>query len=115
MNNAVHYEYVDTIVNRWLIESGALPVPAGDTVCIVVRSACVYHSALGFPLEIEAGLRADRIGRTSITYAIGLFAPGAASAAAEAEFTHVCVDRATMRPVPLPGRLRDALEALRTR
>jgi hypothetical protein len=33
--------------------------------------------------------------------------------AATATFTHVFVDRATRKPTPIDGRLRDALERLR--
>jgi acyl-CoA thioester hydrolase len=113
VNNAVYYEYVDTMVNGWLIRSGALEVPRGAVVGLVVETACTFHASLEFPDPIEAGLRVDRIGRSSVTYGVGLFAPDAALAAAEARFTHVCVDASTRRPVPLPDRLRAALEALR--
>ena len=58
------------------------------------------------------GLRLDRLGRSSITYGIGLFAPGAERAAATARFVHVCVDRASGRPVAVPEGLRRALAAL---
>jgi acyl-CoA thioester hydrolase len=112
VNNAVYYEYVDSIVNGWLIETGGLPVPGGEVVCLVVESACTYHTALAFPGRIEAGLRADRVGRSAITYGIGLFAEGAATAAAEARFTHVCVDRASHRPVAIPETLRAALATI---
>jgi acyl-CoA thioester hydrolase len=112
LNNAVYYEYVDTIVNGWLAEHGGLPVPSGEVVCIVVESGCTYHASLGFPGTIDAGLRAERVGRSSITYGIGLFAAGASAAAAEARFTHVCVDRTSMRPVPIPDALRRALSGL---
>jgi acyl-CoA thioester hydrolase len=112
LNNAVYYEYVDSIVNGWLIDHGGLPVPGGEVVCIVVESGCTYHASLAFPDDIDAGLRADRIGGTSITYGIGLFASGAPAAAAEVHFTHVCVDRATLRPVPIPESLRRAVAAL---
>lgn len=112
MNNAVYYEYVDSLVNAWLVESGALAVPDGPVICVVASSGCTYRASLGFPEPVEAGLRADRIGQTSITYGIGLFAPTADLAAAEAHFTHVAVNRETGRPVPLPDSLRRAVAAL---
>ena len=112
MNNAVYYEYVDTLVNGWLIRSGALTVPDGPVICLVAETACVYFASLGFPEPVEAGLRLDRAGTSSIAYAIGLFRPGAPAAAAAARFVHVCVDRATGRPTPIPEHLRAALAAL---
>jgi acyl-CoA thioester hydrolase len=113
LNNAVYYEYVDTIVNRWLIRSGALDVLDGAVVGLVVETGCTFHASLGFPEPVEAGLRVDRIGRSSVTYGIGLFAAGESLAAAEARFTHVCVDRDSRRPVSVPAQLRAALETLR--
>ena len=59
MNNAVYYEYVDALVNGWLIGSGGVDIPAGPVVCIVAETACVLHASLGFPAPLEAGLRLD--------------------------------------------------------
>ena len=112
MNNAVYYEYVDTLVNGWLIASGALAVPEGPVICLVVETGCVFHGPLGFPEPVEAGLRLERLGTSSITYGIGLFAAGTDAEAATARFVHVCVDRETRRPVPVPETLRGALAEL---
>ena len=112
MNNAVYYEYVDTLVNGWLIASGGLAVPDGPVVCIVAETGCVFHASLGFPEPVEAGLRLERLGRSSITYGVGLFGAGEEQEAATARFVHVCVDRASRRPVEVPEALRRALEAL---
>ncbi|WP_316015278.1 thioesterase family protein [Roseobacter sp. HKCCA0434] len=112
MNNAVFYEYVDTAVNGWIIGTGALPVPDGDVIGLVVASSCSFHASLGFPDPVDAGLRADRIGRSSVTFGVGLFRGPAPQAAAEASFTHVYVDAATRRPVDLPPAFREALEGL---
>jgi acyl-CoA thioester hydrolase len=112
MNNAVYYEYVDSVVNGWLVERGGLAVPRGDVVCLVVESGCVFHGPLGFPGAVDAGLRALKLGRSAITYGIGLFAAGAEAAAADARFVHVCVDPGSHRPVPIPAALREALAGL---
>ncbi len=112
MNNAVYYEYVDTLVNGWLIRNGALGVPDGPVICLVAETGCTFHGALGFPEPVEGGLRVDRVGTSSITYGVGLFAPGAPTAAAFARFVHVCVARETRRPVPVPDGLRAALRAI---
>jgi acyl-CoA thioester hydrolase len=112
LNNAVFYEYVDTLVNGWLISSGALPVPRGPIVCLVAETGCTFFASVAFPAAMEAGLRLDRLGTTSITYGIGLFSQDDATAAAVARFVHVCVDRDTHRPTPVPDRLREALATL---
>jgi len=112
LNNAVFYEYVDTLVNGWLIRSGALEIPGGPVICVVADTGCSFFASLGFPEPLEAGLRLDRLGATSITYGVGLFRAGAVEAAARARFTHVCVDRATRRPVRVPLALRAAVAGL---
>ncbi|MEL7215241.1 MAG: thioesterase family protein [Pseudomonadota bacterium] len=112
MNNAVFYEYIDTAVNAWIIESGTLPVPHGPVVGLVVASSCTFHAALGFPTPVTCGLRVDRLGRTSVTYGVGLFSGDAQDAAAEASFTHVYVKAEDHTPTPLPEPFRAALKTL---
>lgn len=112
MNNVVFYEYVDTAVNAWLIENAGLDIPGGEVVGLVVETSCTYHASLGFPEPLDIGLRVSRIGNTSVTFEIGLFALAEQQAAAEARFTHVYVDAKTRRPVPLPQKFRTALQTL---
>ena len=48
-----------------------------------------------------------------MTYRIGIFRAGGEQAAAQGRFTHVYVERATQKPVPIPDGLRaPLLEAL---
>lgn len=113
VNNVVHYSWFDTAVNGWLVEQGLLDIHAGAIIGLVVETGCRYAASLAFPQAVEAGLAVGRLGGSSVTYEIGLFAAGAAEAAAEGFFTHVHVDRASRRPVPLPPDWRAALESLR--
>jgi acyl-CoA thioester hydrolase len=112
VNNVVYYSWFDTVVNRYLIESGALDIHAGAVIGLVVETHCNYFDSLTFPQTVEAGLRVARLGRSSVRYEIGLFARGEPAAAACGHFVHVYVDRATRRPVDLPAPLRAALQPL---
>jgi acyl-CoA thioester hydrolase len=47
-----------------------------------------------------------------VRYEIQLRSQGSDEAAAEGWFVHVFVDRASRRPVEIPGQLRGALESL---
>jgi acyl-CoA thioester hydrolase len=76
VNNVVYYSYFDTIVNEYAVSCGALDIHDGETTGIVVESGCRYHSPLAFPQAIDAGLRVEHLGRSSVRYAIGLFAVG---------------------------------------
>ena len=112
LNNVVHYSLFDTVVNRYLIEAGALDLQSGEVIGLVVRTECHYFESLAFPQTIHAGLAVMHQGRSSVRYALGLFADDAPLSAAVGEFVHVYVDRRTRKPVPLPERLRLALEPL---
>jgi acyl-CoA thioester hydrolase len=112
VNNVVYYAYFDTVVNKYLIDHGALDPAAGPVIGLVVETQCRYHASLTFPETVEAGLRVARLGTSSVRYEIALFSSGRETPAAEGHFVHVYVDRATRRPVPLPPALRAALEPL---
>ena len=112
VNNVIYYSYFDTAVNRWLIDAGALDIQGGNTIGLVVETQCHYFAPLAFPQPIEAGLRVAHVGRSSLRFEIGLFAEGAAQAAAAGHFVHVYVDRTTRRPVALPAALLRAIEPL---
>ncbi len=112
LNNVVHYSLFDTAVNRMLIEAGALDIHAGAVIGLVVHTQCHYFESLAFPQTVHAGIRVEQLGRSSVRYGIGLFGGDATATAAIGQFTHVYVDRATRRPVPLPDALRGMLEPL---
>ena len=102
VNNVVYYSWFDTAVNAWLIEQGLLDVAAGDPIGLVVETGCRYARSLAYPEPVEVGLAIERVGSSSVTYVLGVFAKNENEAAAEGRFVHVYVDRATRRPVALP-------------
>lgn len=112
VNNVAYYGYFDTIVNEYLISSGALDIHGGAVIGLVVETGCKYFSPLEFPQKLEGALRVARIGNSSVRYEIAIFKEGAEKPAAEGYFTHVYVDRKTRRPVSLPDALRQALERI---
>jgi len=112
VNNVQYYSFFDTVVNRYLIEAGALDIHQGEVIGLVVETHCNYFAPLAFPQDVEAGLRVAHLGSSSVRYEIGLFAPGLEQAAAMGHFVHVYVDRQTRRPVKLPPALLAALSPL---
>lgn len=112
MNNIVHYSLFDTAVNGWLIDRGLLDPHQSETFGLVVETGCRYHSEIGFPDKITAGLRVARLGSSSIRYELALFQNDHHIAAAEGFFVHVYVDRATHRPAPIDNQRRAAFQSL---
>ncbi len=112
VNNVVYYSYFDTAVNTYMIESGVLDISDSPVVGLVAETGCSYFESVAFPEILEAGLAVTRLGRSSVRYAIGIFRQGAEFAAAQGHFVHVYVDRASGRPVEMPGPVRAALRRL---
>jgi acyl-CoA thioester hydrolase len=112
LNNVVYYSFFDTAVNRLLIEAGALDVKASPVVGLVVETRCVYFASLAYPDPIEVGVAMEKIGASSATYRLGVFREDAPQASAQGWFTHVYVDRATQRPVPIPTAARAVMNSL---
>jgi len=111
VNNVEYYSYFDTVINRFLIESGGLDIHGGATIGVCAESHCRFLAAVAFPDPIDARLRVGKLGNASVRYEIGLFG-GDGAALAEGWFVHVFVDRETRRPAGIPDPIRAALESL---
>ena len=111
-NNTVYYAWIDTAVNRVLIDRGTL-VPGRTAIFgVVVENGCRFHSEIAYPDHVSIGVRIARLGTSSIRYELGIFRNDETMVAAEAHFVHVYVARETMRPVPIPANVRLALADL---
>lgn len=114
LNNATYYELFDTAVNAHLYEATGLDIRKLPQIGIVAETGCRYFREIGFPDPVETGLVADRVGRSSVVYRIGLFQGDSEHAAAEGRFVHVYVDNTRGsgdRPVvPLPDVIRAAAQ-----
>jgi len=112
VNNVVYYSWIDTAVNRFLIEHGALDIATSKVVGIVAETGCRYLSEITYPDPVTVGIAVVALGRSSVRYAAGVFRAEAEVAAAEGHFVHVYCDRASMRPVPIPGHIRSEMEKI---
>jgi acyl-CoA thioester hydrolase len=112
VNNVEYYSYFDTVINAWLIREGGLDIHEGPVIGVCAESHCRFHDGFEFPETIEAHLRVGKLGRSSVTYELGLFREGAEVPAATGWFVHVFIDRATRRSVEIPPALRAALRRL---
>ncbi|WP_066368484.1 acyl-CoA thioesterase [Herbidospora mongoliensis] len=110
LNNVVHYELMDSVINRWLITEAGFSSLESASIGLCVESRCSYKAEAAYPSTIRVGLRIGRLGTSSVRYELGLFEGG--RLLAEGEFTHVFVDRVTRRPSPLSGPMRAAMERL---
>jgi acyl-CoA thioester hydrolase len=120
MNNAVHYQLFDSVINGWIAEEAPAAVASRETLGVVAESGCSYFTELSYPDDVVVGLRVDHLGRSSVVYDLGLFPlprqqdaqPGAI--AARGRWVHVYVDPRTRQSVPIPRDIRRVLEQAAT-
>jgi YbgC/YbaW family acyl-CoA thioester hydrolase len=112
VNNVKYYSYFDTAVNAWLLERDLVRPGQSPVFGIVVETQCTFLRELKFPQMLDVGIAITKLGTSSVTYAIGIFAQGEADAAARGRFVHVYVDETNRRPAPIPDDIRQAFQPL---
>ncbi|MCC7166563.1 MAG: acyl-CoA thioesterase [Rhodospirillales bacterium] len=73
------------------------------------ETLCRFRKPLSFPGTIDAALRVEHVGRTSVRYGLALFAEGDDEAAAHGHWVHVFVGRDNEKPRELPTPMRQAM------
>ena len=112
VNNVEYYSYFDTVINTFLITEGGLDIHRGTAIGLCAESHCRFLREIAFPGSVDAGLRVEKLGNSSVRYGIGLFRGGEDALAAEGWFVHVFVDRDSRRSTPIPDPIRAALAPL---
>jgi acyl-CoA thioester hydrolase len=116
LNNAVYYQLFDTAINGWINTNVAVDPVTMAAQGIVAESGCRYFSELHFPERLVVGLAVTRLGRSSVTYRLGIFRVAEERATREEQkiaalghWVHVYIDRTGRRPVPIPEAIRELL------
>jgi acyl-CoA thioester hydrolase len=119
LNNAVYYQLFDTAINGFIETNTGIDPLAMAALGIVAESGCRYFAELRFPDPLAVGLAVTRLGRSSVTYRLGVFAttqPESAEnypIAAVGHWVHVYVDRTSRKPVAIPEPIRSLLATAR--
>lgn len=114
LNNSVYYYLFDSVVNTDLIKHCALHPPTSSQIGLVVHSNCDYFAPVEFPAVVDLALRVNKLGKSSVTYEIGVFERGQQDVKAVGESIHVFVDRESRRPGAegMADELKKGLERL---
>lgn len=114
MNNARYFEIIDTVVNNHLAEATGVDIRDLDAIGVVAEVGCRYFAEVGYPDPVDVGVVAERVGRSSVVYRVGLFQGEGDAAAAEGRFVHVYVDNTdpARAVVELPEPIRVAVTPL---
>lgn len=112
VNNAIYYSWFDTALTTMAIERGVLRAAGQASIGLCIASGCEFLAPIGFPETVEVGVRIGRIGNSSLRYELAIFRAGAEEPAAVGHFTHVFVDAATRKAVPLTDTQKAAIADL---
>ena len=107
VNNVLYYRFFEAVVVRFQMEEASVDWLKDKVSPQAVETLCRFHRPLSFPETVEAGLRVQRIGNSSVTFEIALFGEKDEMPAATGHFVHVFVDAKTLmsRPIPAPKRV----------
>ena len=112
VNNVVFYSFFDTAVNRFLADEACMDFRHSPVIAHVVSSQCQFISNISYPEDVEVGVRVAKIGRSSVTYGVSIYAGTNQRRVAHGQFVQVFVDRTTNRVVQIPPRIKSALERI---
>ena len=113
LNNAVYYQLFDTAINGWLAGETGDDQVTTPVIGVVAESRCVFFGEVGYPQPVTVGVRVARIGRTSVSYELGVFGDPGEAIAAYGQWTHVYVDRITRVPTEPSDSYRAAFARIR--
>lgn len=104
--NAHYLTYFDTSITEYLRDIGFDYLGAVEntgTDFHVVRSLVEYKEPILFDQEIEVCVRADRVGRSSLTFRLEIHPAAEDRTLASGEIVWVNTDRTTHKPTPVPA------------
>lgn len=116
--NGNYLAYFDTAITEYL---RALPYAytlggdaASGTDFHIVKATVEYKKPIGFDAEIEVAIRAAKLGRTSLTFALAIFPRGGDALLSTGEIVWVNTDMKTHTAAPLPEALVAAIRRRET-
>jgi len=128
VNNVVYYSFFDTVINKYMIDYCHFDLENSEAIAVAVESKCSFKESISFPEQIDCGLRAGKIGRTSVRWEVGIFKSPQTprkentslptenlKAIAVGHFVHVFVDRKSRKPIPIPRDLLVGIERIAVR
>jgi acyl-CoA thioester hydrolase len=116
VNNVVFFRWFESARIAYFRRIGLMKhLDGGQVGPILAAAACDYRRSIVFPDTVRVGIRATRIGRTSIGLEHRIVSEGLKAVAADGTSTTVVYDYAANRPHPVPDSVRTAIVELEGR
>jgi acyl-CoA thioester hydrolase len=116
VNNVVYFRWFESARIAYFLRIGLMSGPDAQQLGpILAATSCDYQRAVVFPDTVRVGIRATRIGRSSLGLEHRIVSVEQKAVVAEGTSTTVFYDYATNRPHPIPDEVRKAIEQLEGR
>ncbi len=116
VNNVVFFRWFESARIAYFRRIGLMKhLDGGRVGPILAAATCDYRRSIVFPDTVRVGIRATRIGRTSIGLEHRILSEGLKAVAADGTSTTVVYDYAAGRPHPVPDSVRTAIAELEGR
>ncbi len=113
VNNVVYFRWFESARIAYFERISVLKHHSGeDFGPILASSSCDYRRPVVFPDTVRVGIRATRIGRTSLALEHRIVSEQQKALAAEGTATTVFYDYSAGRPHPVPDDVRKAVSEL---
>lgn len=112
VNNTIYHEYMDTVVNNFLIEHKITNSSESSPIGFVVSNSCTYFRPVKYPDTLNIGLRIIKIGKSSVTYDVGIFKNNESEASARGTYVHVYVDKKMKKPICISDKMKNKLNKI---
>ena len=116
VNNVVYHRWTESARIAYFRRIGLMSEKdASGCGPILASTTCDYRRPVVFPDTVRVGIRATKIGRTSISLAHRIVSEAMNAVAAEGHSTAVFYDYGAGRPHPVPDEVRRAIEEVEGR
>jgi acyl-CoA thioester hydrolase len=115
--NSRYLEYFDIGITEYFRAVGLYPEPGlkGAPELHVVKAEVAYHAPVLLDEEIAIGVRCEKVGRTSISFAFEVHGGAGEDLRASGSEVQVHVDEPRGRPTPVPEAVVAKFEAFEGR
>jgi acyl-CoA thioester hydrolase len=113
--NAQYLTYFDVAITEYWRAIGT-PYPEGmaesEADLFVVKAVVNYHAPVEYDDILEVGVRVERLGNSSLTFALQIDRDG--ERMTTGEVVYVTTDIVSRKSRPIPKKLRQSIEAFET-
>lgn len=110
VNNTIYFRFMEQARVEWL-EDLDIAVRPGGHAPVIINASCTFLIPMNYPGTVEVRTYIGHLGRSSIPTYVEMRLQGDDTLYAEGAAKIVWMDTATGKSVPLPDRVRAALEA----